>query len=71
MTGTADDPQAIEEYRVLWNSIIKWKMSLGCFLRGPEGDGNERKLVGVNMCMPQDKDHFVEHNPVRMKLRTS
>ncbi|CAH0728795.1 unnamed protein product, partial [Brenthis ino] len=63
--GTAEDPQAIEEYRVLWTSIVKQKMSLACFLI--EGDGKGRTLVGVNLCMPQEKGHFVEHNPPKTK----
>ncbi|XP_045764989.1 uncharacterized protein LOC123867147 [Maniola jurtina] len=63
--GTAQDPQAIEEYRVLLKSIINWKMSLACFLS--DGDGNDRILVGVNMCMPQEKNHFVDHNPPKTK----
>ncbi|XP_026485907.1 uncharacterized protein LOC113393306 [Vanessa tameamea] len=63
--GTAEDPQAIEEYRVLLTSIVKQKMSLACFLT--ESDGKERKLVGVNMCMVQEKERFVEHNPPKTK----
>nr|ATY51973.1 CRAL-TRIO domain-containing protein [Heliconius melpomene] len=59
--GTAEDPQAIEEYRVLWTSIVKLKMSLACFLL--DSEGTERTLVGVNLCMPQEKGHFVEHKP--------
>ena len=62
LSGTAEDPQAIEEYRVLWTSIVKLKMSLACFLLDDEG--TERTLVGVNLCMPQEKGHFVEHKPV-------
>ncbi|CAG4937891.1 unnamed protein product [Colias eurytheme] len=63
--GTAQDQDAIQEYRVLWSSIIRQKMSLACFLLGE--DGTERKLVGVNMCMLQEKNHFVEHNPPKTK----
>ncbi|CAG9560535.1 unnamed protein product [Danaus chrysippus] len=62
--GTAGDPQAIEEYRVLLTSIIKLKMSLGCFLVEESGG---RVLVGMNMCMPQEKERFVEHNPPKTK----
>ncbi|XP_013178217.1 PREDICTED: uncharacterized protein LOC106125526 [Papilio xuthus] len=63
--GTAEDPEAIQEYRVLLTSIIEQKMSLACFLTAPEGAG--RTLVGVNMCMPQEKDRFVEHVPPKSK----
>ncbi|XP_023934987.2 uncharacterized protein LOC112043701 [Bicyclus anynana] len=61
--GTAEDSQAIQEYRVLLTSIIHCKMSLACYLN----DGGNRTLVGVNMCMPQEKDHFVDHNPPKTK----
>ncbi|CAK1604292.1 unnamed protein product [Parnassius mnemosyne] len=63
--GTADDPEAIQEYRVLLTAIVEQKMSLACFLT--EGDGTGHTLVGVNMCMPQEKDRFVEHNPPKSK----
>ncbi|XP_039749121.1 uncharacterized protein LOC120625918 [Pararge aegeria] len=63
--GTAEDSQAIQEYRVLLKSIINCKMSLACFLS--HDDGNDRTLVGVNMCMPQEKNHFVDHNPPKTK----
>ncbi|CAH2075355.1 unnamed protein product, partial [Iphiclides podalirius] len=59
--GTAEDPEAIQEYRVLLTSIIEQKMSLACFLTEQNGTGHT--LVGVNMCMPQEKDRFVEHIP--------
>ncbi|CAK1553724.1 unnamed protein product [Leptosia nina] len=63
--GTAQDPDAVQEYRVLWKGIISQKMSLACFLLGD--DAKEKTLVGVNMCMLQEKDHFVEHNPPKTK----
>ncbi|CAH2107247.1 unnamed protein product [Euphydryas editha] len=63
--GTAEDSQAIQEYRVLLTSIVEQKMSLACFLT--ENDGKERTLVGVNMCMVQEKGHFVDHNPPKTK----
>ncbi|XP_041976208.1 uncharacterized protein LOC121730995 [Aricia agestis] len=56
--GTAKEPLAVEEYRVLLRNIVKQRMSLACFL--VDGD---RTLVGVNMCMPQERDRFVEHIP--------
>ncbi|XP_068630776.1 uncharacterized protein [Battus philenor] len=59
--GTAEDPEAIQEYRVLLTSIVEQKMSLACFLT--EKDGAGHTLVGVNMCMPQEKGRFVEHIP--------
>ncbi|CAF4897683.1 unnamed protein product [Pieris macdunnoughi] len=62
--GTAQDQEAIQEYRVLWQSIIKQKMSLACFLIG---ENDEKTLVGVNMCMLQEKDQFVEHKPPKTK----
>ncbi|XP_013186443.2 uncharacterized protein LOC106131788 [Amyelois transitella] len=63
--GTAKDLEAVQEYRVLLTSIIRQKMSLACFLA--EGDGSGRTLVGVNMCLPQEKGRFVEHNPPKTK----
>ncbi|KAI8428996.1 hypothetical protein MSG28_007585 [Choristoneura fumiferana] len=63
--GTARDPEAVQEYRVLLTSIIKQKMSVACFLA--EGDGFGQTLVGVNMCIPQKKGYFVDHNPPKTK----
>ncbi|VVC96289.1 unnamed protein product [Leptidea sinapis] len=62
--GTAQDQEAIEEYRVLWNSIIKQKLSLACFLVQDDG---EKILVGVNMCRIQEQGQFVEHKPPKTK----
>jgi hypothetical protein len=62
LTGTAQDLDAIQEYRVLLTSIIRQKMSLACFLA--EGDGSGRTLIGVNLCLPQERGRFVEHTPV-------
>ncbi|CAH0407800.1 unnamed protein product [Chilo suppressalis] len=63
--GTAKDLEAVQEYRVLLTSIIKQKMSLACFLA--EGDGSGHTLVGVNLCMPQEKGRFVDHAPPKTK----
>ncbi|KAG6446413.1 uncharacterized protein LOC115441096 isoform X2 [Manduca sexta] len=63
--GTAQNLEAVQEYRVLLTSIIRQKMSVACFLA--EGDGSGRTLVAVNMCLPQDKDRFVDHNPPKTK----
>lgn len=41
-------------------------MSIACFLA--EGDGTGRTLVAVNMCLPQQKGRFVDHNPVKQFL---
>lgn len=62
LTGTAEDLDAVQEYRVLLTTIIRQKMSVACFLA--EGDGSGRTLVAVNMCLPQEKGRFVEHRPV-------
>ncbi|KAL4706545.1 hypothetical protein ACJJTC_015743 [Scirpophaga incertulas] len=63
--GTAQDLDAVEEYRLLLMSIIKEKMSLACFLA--EGDGSGHTLVGVNLCLTQEKGRFVQHNPPKTK----
>ncbi|XP_049866564.1 uncharacterized protein LOC126367185 [Pectinophora gossypiella] len=63
--GTARDLEAVQEYRVLLTSIIRQKMSLACFLA--EGDGSGHTLVAVNMCLPQEKSRFVDHNPPKTK----
>ncbi|KAL0840305.1 hypothetical protein ABMA28_015577 [Loxostege sticticalis] len=63
--GTAQDLEAVQEYRVLLTSIVKQKMSLACFLT--EEDGSGQTLVGVNMCLPQEKGRFVEHTPPKTK----
>ncbi|CAG9785012.1 unnamed protein product [Diatraea saccharalis] len=65
MAGTAKDLEAVQEYRVLLTSIIKQKMSLACFLA--EGDGSGHTLVGVNLCLPQEKGCFVDHAPPKTK----
>ncbi|XP_063361301.1 uncharacterized protein LOC134650272 [Cydia amplana] len=59
--GTARDHDAVQEYRVLLTSIIRQKMSLACFLA--DGDGSGHTLVGANLCLPQVKGEFVDHNP--------
>ncbi|XP_061728797.1 uncharacterized protein LOC133533770 isoform X2 [Cydia pomonella] len=38
--GTARDPDAVQEYRVLLTSIIRQKMSLACFLADGDGTGH-------------------------------
>ncbi|XP_059059578.1 uncharacterized protein LOC131852854 [Achroia grisella] len=63
--GTAKNPDAVQEYRVLLTSIVKQKMSLACFLAA--GDGSGHTLVGVNICLPQEKGRFVEHSPPKTK----
>ncbi|XP_004932030.3 uncharacterized protein LOC101740982 [Bombyx mori] len=63
--GTAQNMDAVQEYRVLLTSIIKQKASVACFLA--EGDGSGRTLVGVNMCLPQEKGRFVDHKPPKTK----
>ncbi|XP_028158701.1 uncharacterized protein LOC114351620 [Ostrinia furnacalis] len=63
--GTAKDLEAVQEYRVLLTSIVKQKMSLACFLT--EEDGSGQTLVGVNMCLPQEKGRFVDHTPPKTK----
>ncbi|KAJ2947051.1 hypothetical protein O0L34_g16398 [Tuta absoluta] len=63
--GTARDLEAVQEYRVLLTSIIKQKLSLACFLA--QGDGSGHTLVAVNICLPQEKERFVEHNPPKTK----
>ncbi|KAM3962289.1 uncharacterized protein ACR2FA_003519 [Aphomia sociella] len=63
--GTAKYPEAVQEYRVLLTSIVKQKMSLACFLAA--GDGSGHTLVGVNICLPQEKGRFIEHSLPKTK----
>ncbi|XP_031769542.1 uncharacterized protein LOC116413605 [Galleria mellonella] len=63
--GTAKSLEAVQEYRVLLTSIVKQKMSLACFLAA--GDGSGHTLVGVNICLPQEKGRFIEHTPPKTK----
>ncbi|CAG9134911.1 unnamed protein product [Plutella xylostella] len=63
--GTAGDPVAVQEYRILLSAIVQQNMSLACLLT--EADGSGRSLVAVNMCMPQKKGFFIEHSPPKSK----
>ncbi|CAB3243414.1 unnamed protein product [Arctia plantaginis] len=63
--GTAENVDAVQEYRLSLNSIIRQKFSLACYLA--EGDSSGGTLVAVNLYLSQEKGRFVEHRPPKSK----